>query len=531
MYDLIVKNGTVIDGSGKPMFRADVGVREEKIAFVGDLRSETAERIIDASGLYVAPGFVDVNNHSDTYWEMFRNPGLPGMLCQGVTTIVGGNSGASLAPLMTPEDIRSIQKWTDVDKITFNWLSMEEFLREAEKKKLGVNFATLAGHGTIRRSILRSPNKPVEPSDIAGMRKLVDQALREGAIGLSSGLKYTHARSAEESELVEILGAVAKEGGIYATYVRDEGEFLVRSVEEAIVTAKQAGVPLHISHLKAVGQRNWSLMEEALGMINSAAQGGLDVTFDVYPYTASGSVLYTFLPDWVTESGRAAMLHRLRDYKVRQAVIRDMKASGHDYSKMIIFSSTLNRMTVRNTIADLAKMQERSPEETVLELLLASEGRAIVSLEVSSEKNVMKAIRDPFSIISSNGVGYGTEYGKTGERVHPRNFGTFPKVFAEYVRKEKILSWEEAVHKMTGKPAAKFRLEDRGIIGAEYHADITIFDPATVRDQATMDDPFQYPDGIRYVVVNGKVAVEEGAWNGSRFGEVIRKKKRGFFSW
>jgi N-acyl-D-aspartate/D-glutamate deacylase len=531
MYDLIVRNGTVIDGSGKPMFRADVGVKEENITAVGDLSGETAERIIDADGLYVTPGFVDVNNHSDTYWELFRNPGLPSMLCQGVTTIVGGNSGASLAPLLRSEDIRSIQKWTDVDKITFNWLSMEEFLRETEKKKLGVNFATLVGHGTIRRSILRSPTKEVEPSDIAGMRKLLDQALKEGGIGLSSGLKYTHARSAEEGELVDLLKLVAEADGVYATYVRDEGEDLVRAVEEAILVARQAEASLHISHLKAVGRQNWPLMEEALSMIKSAAQGGLDITFDVYPYTASGSVLYTFLPEWVTESGRAAMLHRLRDYKVRQAVIRDMKAGGNDYSQMIIFSSTLNKMTVRNTIDDLARMQGRSPEETVLDVLLASEGRAIVSLEVSSEKNIRKAIQNPFSIISSNGVGYGKGHEAQSGRVHPRNFGTFPKVFAEYVRKEKILSWEEAVHKMTGKPAAKFHLDGRGIIGAERSADIVVFDPEAIRDTATMDNPFQYPEGIRYVIVNGRVAVEDGAQNETRAGEVIRKKKRGFFSW
>lgn len=530
MYDLLIRNGTVIDGSGKPMFRADVGVKEGMIAMVGDLSGETAERIIDANGLYVTPGFIDVNNHSDTYWELFRNPGLPGMLCQGVTTIVGGNSGASLAPLMRPEDIRSIQKWTDIDTITFNWLSMKEFLREAEKKQLGVNFATLVGHGTIRRSLLKSPTKTVEPSDISGMRKLLDQALREGGIGLSSGLKYTHARTAEEGELVEILKSVAKEGGVYATYVRDEGADLVRAVEEAILTARRAEVPLHISHLKAVGKQNWPLMEEALSMIKSAAQGNLDISFDVYPYTASGSVLYTFLPEWVTESGRAAMLHRLRDFKVRRAVVRDMKQSGYDYSQMTLFSSTLNKMTSRRTIEELAHSQETSSEEAVLDILLASEGRAIVSLEVSSERNVMKAIQNPFSIISSNGVGYAKEHQETGERVHPRNFGTFPKVFAEYVRKEKILSWEEAVHKMTGKPAAKFRLQGRGIVGADYRADIVVFNPETIRDLSTMEKPFQYPEGISFVVVNGRVAVENGIWNDVRAGEVIRKVKRSFFS-
>ncbi len=530
MYDILIRNGTVIDGSGSPMFRADVAVKEEGIAAVGDLRNETAERIIDADGCYVAPGFIDVNNHSDTYWELFRNPGLHGMLLQGVTTIVGGNSGASLAPLTEPEIIRAIQKWTDVEKINFNWLSMEEFLREVEGRRLAVNFATLAGHGTIRRGVLKNPTRKTESEDLGAMRKLLKTALKEGAIGFSTGLKYTHARLAEKAEIVDLLSLVSDEGGVYATYVRDEGEHLLRSVEEAIMTAQEAGSPLHISHLKAVGKQNWHLFEEALSAIKNASLNGLDVSFDVYPYTTSGSVLYTFLPEWVTESGRATMLHRLRDFKVRAAVVRDMRESGYDYSQMKISASTLNRMMSRKSIDEIARAQGQSAEDAVIDVLLASEGRAIVSLEVLSEQNVMKAIQHPFSIVSSNGVGYAKEHAATGDLVHPRNFGTFPKVFAEYVRDKKAISWEEAVHKMTGKPALKFSMKDRGFLREKHRADIVVFDPETIADRATMEDPYQYPDGIRFVLVNGTVSVEGGAWNGARSGEVIRKKS-GFSLW
>ena len=530
MYDLLIRNGTVIDGSGSPMFRADVGVKEERIAGIGDLRGETAERIIDADGLYVSPGFIDVNNHSDTYWEMFRNPGLQGMLLQGVTTVIGGNSGASLAPLTEPEAIRAIQKWTDVEKINFNWLSTEEFLREVESRKLSVNFATLAGHGTIRRGVLKDPVRKTEPEDLGAMRKLLKTALRQGAIGLSTGLKYTHARLAEKSEIVDLLSLVSKEGGVYATYVRDEGEHLLQAVEEAIMTAKEAGSALHISHLKAVGKKNWHLFEEALSVIKSASLDGIDISFDVYPYTASGSVLYTFLPEWVTESGRATMLHRLQDFKVRSAVVRDMRESGHDYSQMKIVTSAINRVVSRRSIDEIARAQGQSAEDAVIDVLLASGGRAIVSLEVSSEQNVMKAIQHPFSIISSNGVGYAKEHAATGDLVHPRNFGAFPKVFSEYVREKKALSWEEAVHKMTGKPAAKFSIPDRGFLREKHRADIVVFDPEEVADRATMEDPYEYPKGIHFVLVNGVVAVEGGSWNGSRSGEVIRKKS-GFSLW
>ncbi|HWQ60044.1 MAG TPA: D-aminoacylase [Candidatus Fimivivens sp.] len=528
MYDLLIKNGTVIDGSGDAMFRADVAVTEGRIVAVGRFQ-EAAARTIDASGCYVAPGFIDVNNHSDTYWEIFRNPGQHGMLLQGVTTIVGGNSGASLAPLIEPESLRAIQKWTDVDSVSFNWLSMKEFLGEMGRRPLSVNFATLAGHGTIRRGVLRNPTKKPSENDLDAMKLLLRRALDEGAIGFSTGLKFTHARLAEDKEIAELLTLVAKRKGIYATYLRDEGENLLRAAEEAVLSAKRSGVPLHISHLKAVGKRNWHLFGEALDLIRNAALDGLDITFDVYPYTSSGSVLYTFLPDWVTESGRKTMLHRLRDYKVRQSVVRDMRESGLDYAGMRIFVSTLAQTAGSRTVEELAQTQHLSPEEVVVDILLGSEGRAIVSLEVSSPENVAKAVQHPFSIISSNGVGYSAEYGSTGNMVHPRNFGTFPKVFAEYVRGKRTLSWEEAVHKMTGKPALKFGLDGRGFLRERAKADIVVFDPETIADRATMDDPFRYPDGIRAVIVGGVVAAENGEWTGARAGEVIRSRRHGLF--
>ncbi len=512
------------------MFRADVAVREGAIVAVGDFSDETAQRVVDASGCYVTPGFIDVNNHSDTYWEMFRTPELPGMLLQGVTTIVGGNSGASLAPFLRASDIDSIRKWTDVEGIGFNWLSMREFLDEVERRPLSINFATLSGHGTIRRSVLESPTKEPAEDDFARMRGLLLRSFRDGAIGLSTGLRYTHARLAGRDEIRDLLSLVAREKLVYATYLRDEGEHLLDAVEEAVSVSGSAGVPLHISHLKAVGKRNWHRFEEALGAIRNASQDGLDISFDVYPYTASGSVLYTLLPEWVTESGRRTMLHRLRDFKVRQAVIRDMKGSGYDYSGMRVSVSQINRMIGDRSVAELAAVSGSSPEETVIDILLGSGGRAIVSLEVASERNIEKAVQDPFSIISSNGVGYSTEHEKSGDRVHPRNFGTFPRVLARYVREKGLLSFEEAVHKMTGKPAAKFRIGNRGLLRVGFRADIVVFDPETVADRATMDEPYRYPEGIRSVIVNGEVAAEDGETRGVRSGQVIRHRRRSWLS-
>lgn len=529
MYDILIKNGTIIDGSGRPMYRADIAVNEDRIVAFGDLSHARGEKEIDASGKYVAPGFVDVNNHSDTYWQLLSDPSLPSMVRQGVTTIIGGNSGSSLAPLARPDVIRSIQKWTDVEKINFNWLSMKEFLEEIEKRQLAVNFATLVGHGTLRRGAMKDETRAIDPEEIELMRGFLKTAQKEGAIGFSTGLRYTHARGAGTRELATLAKTAAAQGGIYATYVRDEEENLVKAVEEALLVAREASAPIHISHLKAVGEKNWHLMDEVFNLIETAALNGIAVTFDVYPYTSTGSVLYTFLPEWVTENGRKMMIEHLKDRQTYLAVLRDMHKTDRDYSQILISASTVSKMLTRRRISEIALLQGKSPQEVILDLLLASDGRAIVSVEALSEKNVRKAIQHPFSIISSNGVGYSTRHAETGELVHPRNFGTFPKVFAEYVRKEKALSWEEAVHKMTGKPALKFHLEKRGILEKGYFADIVVFDPETIEDKATLEDPYQYPIGISHVIVNGSIAFEAGVM-GARKGMVLRSKRGLFWS-
>lgn len=529
MYDVVIRGGTLIDGSGKPMFSGDVGVRDGRITALGEVVG-SAERSIDATGRYVTPGFIDVNNHSDTYWALMANPSLESLLYQGVTTIVGGNSGASLAPLTRPENIRSIQKWTDVDTINFNWLSMSEFLAAVEKRQPAVNFATLVGHGTLRRGAMQDETRPIHDEEVRVMEDLLKSSFHSGAIGFSTGLLYTHARGAHINEILKLVELVKSEGGVYATYVRNEGDALVKAVEEAITVAQKTQVPLHISHLKAVGRENWHLMDEVFNLIEAAALNNLDISFDVYPYTVTGSVLYTFLPTWITENGRKLMLARLRDEKVRATVIQEMQKNGVDYSSMTISVSGLGAMLSRRKVSEIAALHAKSPEEVVIELLMASEGRAIVAIESLSEKNVLKAIQHPFSIISSNGSGYATEHAATGDKVHPRNFGTFPKIFAEYVRHRQDLSWEEAVYKMTGKPAQKFGLADRGLLAVGNAADIAVFDPGRIADQATMENPYQYAVGMEWVLVNGVPTIVQGKYAGARAGHVYRRPKK-WFHW
>lgn len=530
MYDILIKNGTVVDGSGRPMYQSDVAIKEDRIVALGDFSHSSAERVIDAAGRYVTPGFVDVNNHSDTYWQLLSHPELQSLLFQGVTTIIGGNSGSSLAPLTNSQSIRSIQKWTDVERINFDWLSMQEFLSSVELRRPTVNFATLVGHGTLRRSAMKDETRTITPDEIEMMGKFLKQAIKEGAIGMSTGLKYTHARGAGSRELTALTALAAASGGVYATYMRDEEAGLVKSVQDTIVIASDAGAPVHISHLKAVGQANWPLMDEAFSLIENAALSGVSITFDVYPYTTTGSVMYTLLPEWITQEGRKMMLRRLKDPNVKSAVVRDMKKRGLDYSKISISASTLSRMLSRRHVSDIAKLQGKEPEQVVVDFLVASDGRAIVSLEMLSERNVQKAIQHPFSIISSNGSGYDEEQASSGDFIHPRNFGTFPKVFAEYVRGQKLLSWEEAVHKMSGKPALKFKLEKRGLLQAGYAADIVVFDPQVITDKATIEDPYQYATGVEWLLVNGSLVIETGAYTGRRAGMVLRHKNP-WFRW
>lgn len=524
MLEILIKNGTILDGTGSPMFKGDVGIREGKIVEIGDLHNEHAEKEIDATGKYISPGFIDVNNHSDQYWRIFIDPALESLLHQGVTTIIGGNCGTSLAPLVSHDVMKSIQKWTDMKKVAFNWLTMREFLQEIEKKKLSLNFASLVGHGTLRRGLVGDEVRDISPSEMKQMKKMLTQAMKDGALGFSTGLVYTHAKLASSREIAELAEIVKKYDGVYTTHIRGESHELIRAVEEAIRVAEITGVRLQISHLKAMSEKNWPLMEEALNMIETARSSGINVHFDVYPYTSTGSVLYILLPDWATEGGRNMMLSRLKDSELRKKIIKEMKENEHDYSKITISISALDKSLNHKRIEDIAKLQGKSIEDTIIDVLIASGGHVVTMMEVLSEKNVDKGVINPFSIISSNGSGYNIEHASSGEVVHPRNFGSFPRVLANYVRTRGVVGWEEAVRKMSGLPAEQFKIEKRGILKEGNFADVVIFDPKKVTDLATVENPYQYSRGIEFVVVNGQIAMDNGNITNLRAGEIIRRK-------
>lgn len=523
MYDIIIRNGTIIDGTGKPMYRADVGIYEDRIKKIGDLHDEKAEREIEAYGKMVVPGFIDVNNHSDTYWQMFLCPNLESLVSQGITTIVGGNCGSSLAPLTSSKNIETIQKWADIKKVNVNWLTLDEFFNNLKENKLAVNFATLIGHGTIRRGILGDEPRNLNPKELNFLKETLSKCFKSGALGMSTGLVYTHARLASEEELRELAKVVATYNGVYTSHIRGEAEDLIESMEEALKIAQSTKVKMHISHLKAMGEANWPKMDEALAIIDHAKVLGIDITFDVYPYTNTGSVLYALLPSWISEGGKKMMIARLKDPVIRAKVIEEMKQSNFDYAKVEISISSLDRTLARRKISDIALSQEKSIEDAVIDILIASDGRVIASMDILSENNIRKAISHPLSIISTNGSGYNVFHVESGEMVHPRCFGTFTKVLSQYVAREGLLSWEDAIKKMTGLPAQKFGLEGKGLLAEGYGADVVIFESTRLNSPATKDNPYQYSEGIDYVIVNGKVTLEDGKVLWERYGKILKK--------
>ena len=522
MFDILIKNATVVDGTGKPGFQADVGIKQNKIAKVGKISLSRGKIEIDARDKVVSPGFIDIHNHSDSYWQIFLEPQLPSLLYQGVTTIIGGNCGASIAPLTDGKIIEAIQKWVDIKRVNVDWLTLQELRDKMKGKKIATNFATLVGHGTLRRGVIQNEMRRLDLNELEEVIKLLDRSLQEGALGLSSGLAYSHEKSATWDELVELAEVVKSHERVYTTHLRDEADGIVSSIKETIDLANQTGVNVEISHFKIIGEKNWPLLDEALGMIEKTRASGININFDVYPYTEIGSVLYIYLPGWAAEGGKKALLRRLKDKSLRKKIIDEMKnTSSYHYEDAIIAVCSFSRAFAGRKISAIAAERGVSPEEVILDILSASEGRVITLMDCLDEENVKKLIAHPLSMIASDGIGYSIFHKNSGELVHPRCFGTFPRILGKYVREEKLLKLEDAIKKMTSLPAEKFGLENRGKINKGLSADLVIFDQNLIKDKATLENPYQYSEGIEHVIVNGKFAMQDGKLTGEMAGEFI----------
>lgn len=525
MFDLVIKNGTVVDGSGFGRVEADVAIEGGKIVAIEKITGKFQSRaVIDAQGKIVCPGFIDILDHSDSFWTLFTTPRLDSKITQGVTTVIGGNCGSSIAPILGQDSVCAIRKWVNIDNVSINWTRTSEFFEEVKRRKIGLNFGTLVGHETLRRGLMGDDIRKIKDDEIKMMGKMLSDSLREGVLGMSTGLVFSHAKMAANYEIKYLAEILRSADAYYASHIRGEAEELLPSVNETIQIGRETGVSIEISHFKAIGKKYWPDMERALQMIDLANEEGVNIDFDLYPYDTTGSVLYIILPDWVSEGGRSKMLSRLKDLDLRQKIVSEMKGMNYDYANIVVSICPKIREVVGRKIIDIAEGQEISPEEAIIELLISSGGHVIVfDKGVLDEKNIEMELQSKHSLIASGDAAYNSEYARTGELVHPRCFGSFARILGQYVREKKILSLEQAVNKMTLKPAQKIGLKQRGLLQSGYAADIAIFDEKKVADRATYENPYQYAVGIEYVIVNGAVVINKGVHTGELAGKVLTK--------
>jgi N-acyl-D-amino-acid deacylase len=531
MLDLIIRNGCVVDGTGNPRFKADVGVADGKIVAVGDLVAEKSAKTIDAKGLMVCPGFIDMHSHSDI--PLLINPKAEGKIRQGITTELIGNCGSSAAPLdeVTKEEIKKTTPMLEEAKLKLDWTTMGEYISRLESKGVAVNVAPLVGNANIRMFVIGHENRPPTKDELEEMKKTLAQAMKDGAFGLSSGLIYAPSCYSDTNELVELCKVVAKFGGIYTSHIRGEGDRLLDSVKEAIEIGERANVPVEISHHKAVGKANWGKVKQTLKMIENARKKGMDVSCDVYPYTAGSFGLDAMLPPYAQEGGVDMLIKRLKNPETRKKLEVDMKkgVAGWEsqlkeagWDATVIADCKGHPEYEGKKISEIAKEKGKDVLDFVFHLLIEEMASVSVIRYMMREEDVCTVLKHPVSAIGTD-ASVRAPYGVLGKgKPHPRSYGTFPRVLGKYVREEGLLTFEEAVRKMTLLPTQKLKLKDRGLIREKMWADIVVFNPKTVVDKATYTEPHQYPEGIEYVLVNGKVVIERGRHSGGLPGKVLR---------
>lgn len=525
-FDLIVRNGTVFDGSGAPGTEGDVGIKGERIAFVGRVEQEDARMVIDASGKIIVPGFIDVHSHSD--FSLLANPGGESKILQGVTTELLGQCGASGAPLEGAVRQRRQEELNDLG-IVITWRSFEEYLDRLEEASPNVNLACLVGHGNLRGGTVGYENRPASRDERECMARWLRESLEKGAYGLSSGLIYPPGAYASTAELMELAAIVADFQGMYATHLRSEGDAIEDAIDEAIAIAEGQGVSLQISHLKTHGKENWGKLPAVFQKIEAARSRGVEVHADRYPYIASSTDLDVVLPSWAWEGGHEAEMARLADPVTRGRIRNEILALSRDpdfWDKVMVISvrTAQNRKWEGKTIAEIGTFTGRDPVDALFRLLTDEELKVGAVFFLMSEENLLKIMGKGYVMVGTDSSTRSFS-GVTRRGVpHPRGFGTYPRVLRQLTGSGKLLTWEESIHKMTGLPARKIGLSDRGLIRPGYFADLVVIDPVKVRDRAEYQDPYQAPEGIDYVMVNGAVAVERGAATKKRAGKVLRKQ-------
>ncbi len=536
MFDVLIRNGTIIDGSGGARRRADLAVSGERISAVENLPSAEAKLVIDATGLVVVPGCIDAHGHDDRVLAF--QPTADSKVAQGVTSEVGGNCGGSAAPLSpamreeanTPASRGALVERAGMD---VDWESVEEYFSRLRRQGTSVNLALLVGLGTVREKVLGMTDAAPSPEQLERMKGEVEIALDAGAVGVSTGLIYPPSAYARTDEIIALARVAAARGGVYASHVRGEGDTLMEALEEALAVGREACLPVEISHMKASGPDNWHKMPLAVERVEAARASGLDVTADMYPYAASNTGLATVLPHWARVGGPEACVQRLKDPAVRRRIHDagkgNLSAPGRaPYDQRYMSSMLISYCPPRpeyngRYLHEVAAERGQSTFDAAMDILIECTLTTSVIIFSMKEENVTLGLRQPWVMVGTDGYGHYFEGPHAAGKPHPRNFGTFPRILGKYCREDGLFSLEEAVRKMTSLPARKFKLSKRGLLDEGYFADIVLLDADTVADTATYTDPRRRPLGIPWVFVNGQAVIAEGRQTDARPGQILRR--------
>jgi len=528
-YDLVIHNGHIIDGTGSPWYSGDVAIRGGRIAALGKLDGASTKRSIDARGMVVAPGFIDMLGQSEL--TILVEPRLPSKIFQGITTEITGE-GSTIGP--------TTDALVKADGLTYkhygvqpSWRTLREYFARLRKQGMGINLATYVGATQVRRVVIGDDNRAPTAAELERMKTLVRDAMHDGAVGVSTSLQYAPAMYAKTDELIALAAEAGKLGGIYASHIRDEGDGVLPALDEAIQIGREGHLPVEIWHLKAAGKANWGRMPEIVARIEQARKSGVDIGADTYAYTASFNTFSAIIPPWAHDGGDRSLIERLQDPAARARIRKEMESTTGDWNNewqqvtgpgSIIVGAVQNPKLLPiqgKTIAEIAKLWGKDPIDTVFDLLIEDSAFTSVAMFTMAEPDVALALKQPWVSICNDSQGTGPDRLLGKEHPHPRAYGTFPHVLRKYVREDKTLTLEDAIRKFSALSAQKMRLADRGVLKQGMWADIVVFDPETIRDTATFDNPNQLSEGMRFVLVNGVPVIAEGKMTNALPGKVI----------
>jgi len=529
-FDLVIENGRIVDGTGSPWYAADVGIRAGRIVAIGHLAGAPATRRLDARGMVVAPGFIDMLGQSDL--TILVNPHLPSKIFQGITTEITGEGGTA-APL-NDAIVAADHVLYEHFKVTPEWRTLDQYFARLEKQGLGINFATYVGATQVRRMVLGDADRQPSPAELERMRAEVRAAMEDGAVGVSTSLQYAPAPYASTEELIALASEAAKYGGIYATHMRSEGAHVFEAIDEAVRIGREAKIPVEIWHLKAAGKPQWGLMPKIVARIDAARSSGVDVAADTYAYPAWFNSTSAFIPPWAHDGGDRKMIERLKDPAMRARIRKDMLSKDATWEnewqeipgpEAIVIAVVANKALLPlqgKTLAQIAKERGKDPIETLMDILVEDDAFTSNAVFGMSEPDVALALQQPWTSVDNDSQGTAPDGVLATEHPHPRAYGTFPRILRKYVREEHRLTLEDAIRKFTALPAQRMRLTDRGVLKQGMWADVVVFNPDSVRDVATFENPNQLSIGMQYVLVNGVPVIDNGKMTNALPGKVVR---------